>query len=98
MALYNSILIKKKKKVFEMRSCIIFQAATPAGVVLEDYIWWRDLDLTKICPFCISGAVTVDLSPDGTWALSARASEAAQSHGRGPGHDLRIKSGGWWVV
>ena len=73
------------KKNFEMRSCVIFQGARPVGMVLEDYIRWRDLDLTQICPFCLSEAVTVDLSPDSTSALSARGSEAAQRHGRSRG-------------
>ena len=55
--------LKKKRKIFEMRSCIIFQGASPVGMVLEDYIWWRYLDLLQICPFCLSGAVSVELPP-----------------------------------
>lgn len=94
MALYSSILIKKKKKVFEMRSRIIFQGAQPVGMVLEDYIRWRDLYLMQICPFCLSGAVAAELSPHGTQALSARASGAVQSRGEGGG-ELTIKSSGW---
>lgn len=68
MALYNSILVKKIKeeRVFEMRSCIIFQGERPVGMVLKGYIRWRDMDLVQICPFCLSGEVTVHLSPNGT--------------------------------